>query len=817
MREDLKAAFRSLRSAKSFSIPALIVLTLAIGATTALFSVVDAVVLRGLPFDQHDRLVAVGERQRHVQRVPGDSRDPDALSAAAPQNYLDWKAEQRVFEAMAAIASGWVTLHQRGGEPESLVPQYVTADFFDVLRVRPRLGRVFTKDHEKPGQDRVVVLSDSLWRRQFGADPQIVGRTITLDDLGRSRSGYEVLGVMPRDFSYPVGATRPTDLWLPYLVPPDHRIRNPGSRSNYLQVIARLEPSVSVDQAQAQMSQIAAALERAHPAWNKDNLVGVRPLVDHVVGSRTKSWMLMLLGAVGIVLVIACANVANLVLARATSRQREVGIRLALGATRLRLIRQVLVESLVLSGAATVCAVLVAWWAVGILKAAIPDNVPRVTTIVVDLRVLAAAAGLSLVTGILFGIVPALAVTKPRLADALKEGGRTGAGTGGRLRAVLIVSEIALAVVLLVGAGLFISSFIAVMRVDPGFNVENLLTAQVSPLIDPRTEPSDSGAAFADLVEQISHIPGVLQASMIGANVPLLGGYSATSLTIPDKNIDLTANEMIGTNSVTPGYHAALKIPLRRGRFFDRTDRKDGPSVVIINESAAGKYFPDEDPIGRKVGINGARTIVGVVGDVHQTSLEMEPRPEAYLPMAQTRVFGGSLVIRTSGNPYDTLAVVKSAVFTVLPNVPLRNVMTMEELIGKRVAQRRLNMLLLGLFGALGLLLSAVGVYGVIAYGVSQRVREIGVRIALGATPSKVVAMVLLNAAVLVGAGLTIGGFGAWYLSAVAKAFLFRIQPTDARAFAAALLLLAGAAFVAAVIPARRAASVDPMNALRAE
>ena len=329
------------------------------------------------------------------------------------------------------------------------------------------------------------------------------------------------------------------------------------------------------------------------------------------------------------------------------------GIRLALGATRLRLIRQVLVESLVLSGAASVCAVLVAWWAVGILKAAIPDNVPRVTTIAVDLRVLAAAAGLSLVTGILFGIVPALAVTKPRLADALKEGGRTGVGTGGRLRAVLIVSEIALAVVLLVGAALFISSFIAVIRVDPGFNVENLLTAQVSPLIDPRTEPSDSGAAFADLVERISHIPGVLQASMIGANVPLLGGYSATSLTIPDKNIDLTANEMIGTNSVTPDYHAALKIPLRRGRFFDRTDRKDGPSVVIINESAARKYFPEEDPIGRKVGIGGTRTIVGVVGDVHQTSLEMEPRPEAYLPMAQTRVFGGSLVIRTSGKPYD--------------------------------------------------------------------------------------------------------------------------------------------------------------------
>lgn len=817
MREDLKAAIRSLRSAKSVSIAALIVLTLAIGASTALFSVVDAVVLRGLPFDEHDRLVAVGELRPPGARIPGDTRDPDALSAAAPQNYIDWAAEQQVFDSMAAIASGWLTLHQPGGEPESLVPQFVTAGFFDVLRVRPARGRAFTRNNEDPGQHRVVVLSDGLWRREFGGDPGVVGRTITLDDVERGRGTYEVVGVMPAGFSYPVGATRATDVWLPYVVPADQRVRLATSRSNYLQVIARLKPAVSLDQAQAQMDQIAAALERAHPQWNKDNRIGVRPLVDHIVGARTKSWMLMLLGAVGIVLVIACANVANLLLAQATAREREISIRAALGATRVRVIRQLLVESLVLSVAGTISALIVAWWTVGILKAAMPDNVPRVTTIALDLRVLAAAAGLSLVTGMLFGIVPALQVSKPNFSRGLREGGRThGAAGGRRLRSALVVGEVALAVVLLVGAALFIGSFIALMRIDVGFSTDNVLTAQVSPRIESGT-PRDSGVAFDELIGRISQIPGVLHASMIGGSVPLQGGYSSTSLTIPDKGIDLTARERIGISPVTTEYHRALRIPLRRGRLFEPTDRRDSPQVAIINESAARKYYPGEDPIGREVGIQGNRTIVGVVGDVHQTSLEMAPRPEAYLPMAQSRAVGGVLVIRTSGTPYDVLAAVKSAAFAVLPDVPLRNVMTLEELFARRIAQRRVNMLLLGLFGVLGLFISAVGLYGVMAQLVSQRTREIGVRIALGARPSRVVGMVLVNAAALVASGLMIGGVAAWYLSATAKAFLFGIEPTDARAFAAALVLLAGAALVATAIPARRAAGVDPMVALRAE
>jgi predicted permease len=820
MRDDLKAAVRSLRSAKGFTIAALIVLTLGIGATTAIFSVVDAVVLRSLPFDEHDRLVAVGERARPSGQFVNPDRDPEALGFVAPQNYVDWAAQQQVFESIGAIASGWLTLHEPGGEPESLVPQRVTADFFKVLRVWPAIGRAFAVEDEVAGHDRVAVLSDALWRRRFGGDPRIVGSTIPLEDVESGQGTYEVVGVMPPNFAYPVSVTRPTDIWIPYVVPADQRIRDLHSRSNYLQVIARLKPGASLTQAQAQMDQIAAALEQANPEWNKNNRIGVRPLVDHIVGSRTKSWMLMLLGAVGIVLLIACANIANLLLARATAREREVGIRAALGAGRWRLVRQLMIESLVLSMTGTACAIVMAWWAVQVLRGSMPDGVPRVTGIAVNMRVLAAAAGLSLVTGILFGIVPALRLSKPDLSSALKDGARSSGGTGRqRLRSVLVVVEVALAVVLLVGAALFLGSFVSLMRIDPGFNSEHVLTAQISPRFELRSvvvHPADRAPAFAEMIERIGQIPGVVNASMISGGMPLNGSMITESMTVPGRPFDLNAAQ-ISFRKVTPDYHRALKIPLRRGRLFAATDRKGAANVVIINESAVKKYFPGEDPIGRTVSLDRDRTVIGVVGDVHQTSIEMEPRAEAYIPMEQGLVISGELVIRTIGNPYGVLPAVKSAVFAVLPDVPLRNVMTMEELVGKRVAQRRLTMLLLGLFGLLSLVISAVGIYGVMAYHVSQRTREIGVRMALGARRSNVIGMVLRNAGVLVGSGLLIGGVAAWYLSAVSKAFLFRLEPTDPRAYAAAVVSLLVAALVASAIPARRAASVDPMVALRSE
>lgn len=815
MRDDLKAAFRSLRSSKTFTAVALIVLALGIGASTAIFSVVDAVVLRSLPFDEHDRLVAVGER-RPIPPSADPTRDPLALSSAAPQNYMDWAAQQQVFESIAAIAGSAFTLREPGAEPEDLRAQRVTAGFFDVLRVRPAIGMAFTAGNEVEGRHQVAILSDALWRQRFGGDPAIVGRTIPLEG-----GSYEVVGVMPAEFAYPVGALRPTEMWVPYVVPPDERTRNPHNFSFYLQTIARLKPGVSVEGAQAQMDQIAAALEQAHPVWNKDKKVGVRPLRDHLVGAKTRSWMLMLLGAVGIVLLIACANVANLLLARASAREREVGIRAALGAGRWRLVRQLMVESLVLSIAGTILAIVLAWWAVQVLRTSMPAGVPRIAQIALDMRVLGAAAGLSLATGVLFGIVPALQLSRPDLGSALKEGSR-GSGTGvrrQRMRGALIVAEVALAVVLLVGAALFIGSFVTLMRIHPGFDPQGLLTAQVSPRFGPGPMPAGltMAPAYAEILERIAATPGVQHAAFISGGMPLGGSMSSTTIKVPGRTIE-QEDDGISIRRVTPDYHRTMRIPLRSGRFLEPRDREGAPDVMLINESAAKKYFPGEDPVGRVANVSGAdRTIVGIVGDIYQSSLETEPRTEAYVPIAQQRVYSAELAVRTSGDPYATLSSVKAAVLGVLPDVPLRNVRTMEEIIAGRVAQRKLNMLLLGLFGLLGLVISAAGIYGVMAYVVSQRTHEIGVRMALGATRGRVVSMVLANALVLVALGLIVGGAGAWYLSEAAKSFLFRLDSTDPRAFGAAIALLSLAALIASAIPARRAANVDPMVALRAE
>ena len=810
---DLRHAIRELRGASSFSVVALLVLTLGIGATTAIFSVVDAVVLRALPFDEPDRLVAVGERR--PSSPVGPNRDPGALAAVAPQNYRDWASQQQVFESIAAVAFGAFVFQQPGAEPEELSAVRVTAGFFDVLRIRPALGRAFTADNEVDGRHRVVVLSDAMWRSRFGGNPEIVGRTIALDD-----AGYEVVGVMPPDTTYPVGVVRPTDVWVPYVVPPNERIRKPGYGASYLQSIARLKPGVSVEEAQAQMDQVAAAIEQANPAWNKDHKVGVRPLHDHVVGANTRSWMLMLLGSVAIVLLISCANVATLLLARGSTRQREVAVRAALGAGRWRLIRQFMAESFVLSTAGTVLGTIVARWAVQILRTAMPESVPRVAAIGLDLRVLTAAAGLSFVTALLFGIFPALLSSKPDLVAALKDDTRSASAGRGRqrVRSALVIAEVALAVVLLVGAALFIGSFVALMRIDPGFSPEGVLTARIAPRVERGTRGPDFHVAFAQVVERVNKIPEVVHAAMITGGVPLSGSRFTTALDVPGKIIE-DDDRTISIREVTREYHQALRIPLVRGRLLEATDRAGAPNVVLLSEAASRKYFPGEDPIGRVIRIKEEiRTVVGVVGDVHQSSLETEPLPDAYVPMAQTAGrFPGDLVVHTSGDPYAVLPAVKSAVFAVLPDVPLRNVRTMEELFAGRVAQRRLSMLMLGLFGVLALLISAIGIYGVMAYLVSQRSKEIGIRMALGATRSMIVGTVLLHASVLVAFGLVLGSVGALYLAGTAKSFLFGLEATDPRAFAAAVVALSLSAVIATVIPARRAAGVDPLVALRAE
>ena len=833
---DLRTAVRALRAAPGFTVIALIVLTLGIGATTAIFSVVDAVVLRPLPFDEPDRLVAVGERSTPTKggpvpadagkpvpagvskalppRMPWslDADDPQALALVQPQNYLDWTVQQQVFESLAAMADGEFTLQLPGAAPEDVVALRVTASLFDVLRIRPAMGRVFTADSEVEGQHRVAIVSDAFWRQRLGASPDVVGRTIALEG-----ATYEVLGVMPREVTYPIGALRPTDLWVPYVVPPNERVRGRGI-SMYLKSIARLKPGGTLEQAQAHMDQIAAAIAQANPESRGIRAFGVRPLRDHLVGASMRSWMLMLLASVGIVLLIACANVANLLLARATSREREIAVRAALGAGRWRLVRQFIVESLVLSAAGAILGVILAYWMVQALRGAMPEGVPRVTTIALDLRVLAATAGVSLITGLLFGLLPAWQMSKPNLNNALNDGTR-GASAGRarqRLRGALVVVEVALAVVLLVGAALFIGSFVRLMRVDPGFNPNGVITMQLHSREQPGQRPPDWPAAFSQIVDRLGRSDGIVQASAVSPGIPLSVRLHIDGLTVRGGTIE--GQTGVSLKTVTPAYHQTLRIPLRSGRLFESTDREGSPNVAIINDAAAKTFFPGEDPVGRTVVVARAdRTVVGVVADVRQWSLEESTQAEVYLPMAQGRPGTGYLVIRTGEDPRAVLPAIRAAVLDVLPDVPLRYVATMDELVARQTAQRRLNMLMLGLFGVLGLVISAVGVYGVMAYAVSQRTREIGVRMALGATRSQVMGMIFANASLLIIAGLVCGGVGAWFLSASAKAFLYGLEPNDVRAFVAAGVALSLAAIAASAIPARRAASVDPTVALRAE
>jgi putative ABC transport system permease protein len=816
MRDDVRAALRSLASSRTFTAVALIVLTLGIGATTAIFSVVDAVVLRALPFDEHDRLVAVGERRPPNPDFPQDpARDPLALQSGAPQNYIDWAERQDVFESMAAIASAMFALREPDREAEELRGQRVTASFFQVLRVRPRLGPGFTADHESEGRHLVAVLSHGLWARRFGSDPDIVGKTIPLEG-----GPYEVVGVMPPGFAYPVGAVRPTELWVPYVVRADERIRHPNTMSVYLQTIARLEPGGSLAQAQARMDQISAALTTEHPAWNKGTTAGVRPLHDHVVGARTAQWMLLLLGAVFIVLLIACANVANLLLARASTREREIGIRAAMGAGRARLLRQLIVESLILSMIGTGLAVLVAWWVVGVLKGAMPEGVPRVAAIALDLRVLGAAAVLSLIVGLLFGVAPALQLSRPDLTTALKEGAR-GASSGrgrGRIRSALVVVEVALAVVLLVAATLFIGSFRELMKIDPGFDPENVLTFAMVPRLEMAAPgaPPDHAPEVQAVVDRIRKVPGVRAAGAIAGGMPLGGSMSVTQITIPGRTLERT-DQAISIRRITAGYCESIGMTLLAGRFFNETDGQGAMPVAILNASAAAKYFPGESAVGKSITVSGARTIVGVVGDVYQSTLEAAPRTEVYVPMAQGRIIFSELVIKTDGDPSAVLPAVRAAATTTMPGVLLRNIATMDEVISRLTAQRRFNMLLLGILGLLGLIIATVGVYGVLSYVVAQRTREIGVRMALGATRRAVLSMVLRNATMLVAIGLAVGGVTAWFISAAARSFVFRVDVNDPRIFAVAVTTLAIAALVASIVPARRATTIDPTVALRAE
>lgn len=635
---------------------------------------------------------------------------------------------------------------------------------------------------------------------------------------------------MPQWFEYPVASERPTEIYSPVWFRQTDKVRGDSRNFNYT-IIGRLKDGVSLEQADQQMDRVAESLDKQYPKWSPGIRTQVVSLHDHLVG-RVRAWMLMLLAAVALVLLIACANVANLMLARATTRTREIGIRAALGASRWRLVRGLLIEGLLLSTLGAALGILLAYFGVQAIRAWLPANLPRVASIGLDLRVLVATTLAAVGSGVLFGIAPALQSTRPDLSNALKDSGRstTASAASGRLRNALVVVEVALAVVLLVGAGLFMGSFVQLMRVDPGFDYRNVLVVNVGPPIRATTGSPDLQKAFEDarrisrtlvpqLRDAVAGVPGVVAVGTVTGGLPLSGSWSRSNIELPGRGKMEGDAFSLDRRTVSPEYLRVLKVPLLRGRHIEPTDTERSEPVIVINEAAANLYWPGEDAIGKRLTINSKeRVVVGIVGNIRHLGPEKPVRQEGYIPFLQDTNIGATLAIKTAGDPMAVLPAVKSAIWSVDREQRLTSdIVTLEGYMDRLIRQRRFNMALLAVFGALGLVIAAVGIYGVMAYIVAQRTNEIGVRMALGATRSTVVSMVLKHAGLLMVLGLAIGGLASWMLSKNIEAFLFQTQPADPRIFAAALALLTLAGLAASALPARRAASVDPLVALRHE
>jgi putative ABC transport system permease protein len=806
---DTREAIRALRAAPGFTVVALTVLTLGIGASTAIYSVVDAVVLRGLPFDNADRIVALCETSG------GDVGGCNAT----PEEFLDWKAQQNVFDAVAATTGPDAAFKLSGDDrsAKSLRVIRASADLFAVLHVWPRLGHAFSSANEIEGNQHVAVISDAFWRAQFGADPAIVGRTLRL-----TNGVWEIVGVMPPGFTYPV-AMPSRDLWVPYVIPANERIRGNTNDWN-LQVVARLNPGVTVDQARGRMDQIMRRLAIQYPTWFANVGLVIPTLKESIVGSALRSWLLMLLGAVACVLLMASVNVANLMLARATVRSREVGIRAALGATRWQLARGLLVESLILALAGTALGVVMAYWGVEVLRTFLPAGIPRADLIAVNVRVLEAATLAAVGTGVACGLMPALQGSRANLVGTLREGGRSGTATLGRqrLRAALVIAEVSLAMVLLVGAGLFMASFARLMRIDIGLDYHQVFTVGVYPHVDTASKtqrPLDMARAalvLTEMAERVRAIPGVEAASGFDGGLPLSGTEFGWILKLPGAEASM-ANQIV-VYRITPEYPKTLRVPLLRGRLFtDAENRTDGAPVVLLNDVAVARYLGGREALGTTVDVMGNRTVVGIVGGTRTGGPETQVRPEAYLPLAQGGIRSGALMIRTHRDPSSLVAPITAIVSDLAPDARIGAFQTLDGLFSNLAAERQFNMLLVGLFGVLAIALAAVGIYGVVAYLVEQRTQEIGVRMALGARPSRILQMVLGRSVLVVGIGVALGLAAAWSLARFVAAFLFQVRPHDLVVYALVTSLLVLIGLLAAYVPARRAAKVDPLVALRAE
>ena len=778
--QDLRYGARMLMKQPGFTFIAVITLALGIGANTAIFSVVNAVVLRPLPYPDPDRLVHVYRMQPPVERSP--------VSVPA---YLDFAAQQQSFENFAAHHGETFNLTDVD-QAERVIGRRVTANFFALFGVSPSRGRFFLPADDNADSARVAVISDGLWRRRFGGDDHVVGQSIKLNG-----EAHTVVGVAPPQFQFP----RRIEIWTPARL-----IGRGGDRtSNFLMMIGRLKDGVTKEQAQAQMNQIAAALARQYPSHNQLSILVSPMLEEQVRDIRAAMWVL--LGAVGFVLLIACANVANLLLARSSARAREFAVRAALGAGRFRIVRQLLTESMLLALLGGASGILLAFWGVDLLVAAAPANLPRVGEARIDTWALGFTLLISLLTGFVFGLAPAWQSSKGRLNEALKECAR-GAGVSWSqawLRRALVIAEIALSLVLLVGASLLIGSLDRLAKVNPGFETNNLLTADINYPRRPasaypkgedgeRQRLQERGDFLREIEQKVAMLPGVQSVGVIN-DLPVTGdSASAGSFRIEgDPNVNWANDPQAEWKSVTPNYFNAIGIPLLKGRSFNEGDTPQSLAAILINETLARRFFPGEDPIGKRlIAFNSPREIVGVVGDARQGALNLPPSPEIYFPNTQ-RAFGQqvSLVVRTNVDPASLGDAVRRAAQSVNPDAPVFRIRTMREVIAGSIAQERFNTILMTLFAVVAALLAAIGLYGVMAYNVTQRTREIGIRIALGARRADVLRLVIRQGLRLVALGLALGLMAALALTRLMKKLLFEVSATDPMTFAGVALLLA--------------------------
>jgi predicted permease len=806
LRQDLRYGLRMLLKNPGFTAIAVLALALGIGANSAIFSVVNTLLLRPLPYKNPSQLVVIWENATHLG-FPKNT--------PSPANFLDWQKQNTLFEGMGAFAERSFNLTGIG-EPERLDGRRVSANLFDLLGVKPILGRTFVTEEDKPGT-KVVLLNESLWKRRFGSDPGVIGRALALN--GES---YTVVGVLPNNVRLPAFGNWRDQVWVPLAFPPEEAA---GRGNHFLEVIGRMKPGVNLAQAKAEMETIAGRLAQQYPEYNTRISTVITPLQEEMVGNM-KPALLILLGAVAFVLLIACANVANLLLARAAARHKEIALRLALGADRARLTKQLLVESVLLSMLGGVVGLVLAYAGLQVLTRFIPPDVAHAEGIAIDAKVLGFTLLVALVTGLFFGLAPASQAANFNLNDTLKEGGRdSGAGPRGkRLRSALVIAEVAVSFILLIGAGLLINSFMHLRNLDPGFHADHLLTLNVDLSETKYPDNPKRTAFFDDVVRRVQALPGVRSVAVAG-NLPFT--YNGDSMPIgvegiPDPPPDQSPDVIF--RAIGPGYFSTMGIPLVRGRDFNDQDALESNLAVVVSEKTARHYWPNDDPIGKRIK-NGSttsdapwRTVIGVVKDVRQNDFIAEPKMQMYFTYRQLRsLMPNALIVRTAVDPLSMAASVRNAIWAVDKDQSVANIDSMEHIVAGAVARQRFSMLLLAIFAGIALILAAVGIYGVMSYSVAQQTREIGIRMALGAQRSDVLKMTVKQGLRLVVFGLIIGLAAAFILTRVMASLLFGISATDPLTFISISLILLAVAILASYLPALRATRVDPMIALRAQ